>query len=67
MTKEEELLALRMIDEEQRLRAIHEMRWKLLEIRDSLNNNEIYIEANELLNGIERNIWKLIKTGKYNG
>ena len=53
--------------EKPRLKAICEMRWKLLEIRDELNDDNFYIDANELLTEMERKIWKLIETGEYDG
>ena len=67
MTDEERVLALRMVDEKPRLRAICELRWKLLEIMDELNDDQFYIDANELLTEMEKRIWKLIETGKYDG
>lgn len=67
MTDEERVLALRMVDEKPRLRAICELRWKLLEITDELNDDKFYIDANELLTEMEKRIWKLIETGEYDG
>ena len=43
------------------------MRWKLLEIMDELNDDQFYIDANELLTEMEKRIWKLIETGEYDG
>ena len=67
MTDEERVLALRMVDEKPRLRAICELRWKLLEISDELKDENFYIDANELLTEMEKRIWKLIETGEYDG
>lgn len=67
MTEEERVLSLRLVDEKPRLKAICEMRWKLIEIRDELNDDDFYIEANELLTEMERKIWKFIETGEFDG
>lgn len=67
MTEEERVLALRLVDEKPRLKVICETRWKLLDIRDELNDDNFYIDANELLTEMERKIWKLIETGEYDG
>ena len=64
MNEKELLLAIELIDEEYRLQAIHNIRMRLLDIKDEIKDVDFYITSNELLNELERNIWKKINKTK---
>lgn len=52
---------IKLLDSEKRLYSIHLLRWKILEVRDRYDDDELYITMNELLNEIEKKEWELIK------
>ena len=64
MNEKELLLAIELIDAEYRLQAIHNIRMRLLDIKDEIKDDDFYITSNELLNELERNIWKKINKKK---
>ena len=51
---------LRLEESSLRLETIHQMRWKLMETLSDNENQNIYYEANELLNEIEHKLWDYI-------
>ena len=57
----------RLSDYEFRLRVLHQMRWGLLQMAHDVKGNHLkgydedfYIEANEILNEVERRVWDYI-------
>ena len=50
----------RLMDSELRLRTIHELRWILLELLEDIKNHNVYIEGEEILSKMERQVWKYI-------
>ena len=57
----------RLSDYEFRLRILHQMRWGLLQMAHDVKGNHLkgydedfYIEANEILNEVERRVWDYI-------
>lgn len=57
----------RLSDYELRLRTLHKMRWGLLQMahHDNHDNHrgyddEFYVEANEIINEVERRVWKYV-------
>ena len=64
LTKEEKLYLGRLSDCSLRLETIHKLRWIILENLGNSNNvddKQYYVEANEILNEVERDTWKYIK------
>ena len=64
----------RLIDSELRLKTIHKIRFALLQIAHDVKgenhqiyDDEFYVEANEILNEIEKRVWEYIddKIDKY--
>lgn len=64
MNEKELLLAIELIDAEYRLQAILNIRMRLLDIKDEIKDDDFYITSNELLNELERSIWKKINKTK---
>ena len=64
MNEKELLLAIELIDAEYRLQAIHNIRMRLLDIKDEIKDEDFYITSNELLNKLERSIWMKINKTK---
>lgn len=64
MSNNKDIHTIKLLDTEQRLYAIHLLRWKVLEVRDKYSDDELYITMNELLNEIEKKEWELIKKTK---
>ena len=63
----EEEREIRLNDSEFRLNTIHKMRWCLLQMAHDVKGNnakgydeDFYIEANEILNEVERRVWEYI-------
>ena len=63
----EEEREIRLNDSEFRLKTIHQMRWGLLQMSHDVNedhpkgyDDNFYIEANEILNEVERRVWDYI-------
>ncbi len=63
----EEEREIRLNDSEFRLKIIHQMRWGLLQMSHDVNedhpkgyDDDFYIEANEILNEVERRVWDYI-------
>ena len=57
----------RLSDYEFRLNILHKMRWGLLQMAHDVKGNnakgydeDFYIEANEILNEVERRVWEYI-------
>lgn len=57
----------RLSDYEFRLRILHQMRWGLLQMAHDVKHDhtkgydaDFYIEANEILNEVERRVWEYI-------
>ena len=50
----------RLMDSELRLRTIHELRWILLGLSEGINDHDAYIEGQEILSEMERQVWKYI-------
>lgn len=57
----------RLIDSELRLKTIHKIRFALLQIAHDVKDenhqiydDEFYVEANEILNEIEKRVWEYI-------
>lgn len=57
----------RLSDYELRLKTLHQMRWSLLQIAHDIKedhtkcyDDEFYVEANEIINEVERKVWKYI-------
>lgn len=48
------------MDSELRLRTIHELRWILLGLSEDIKDHDVYIEGQELLSEMERQVWKYI-------
>ena len=48
------------MDSELRLRTIHELRWILLGLSEGINDHDAYIEGQEILSEMERQVWKYI-------
>jgi len=42
------------------LRTIHELRWILLGLSEDIKDHDVYIEGQEILSGMERQVWKYI-------
>lgn len=42
------------------LRTIHELRWILLGLLEDIKDHDVYIEGQEILSEMERQIWKYI-------
>ena len=64
MTKDEKLFLNNLSDCALRLETIHKLRWIILENlgnSDDVDDKEYYVEANEILNEVERDTWKYIK------
>ncbi len=45
---------------ELRLRSIHELRWILLGLSENIKDHNVYIEGQEILSEMERQVWKYI-------
>ena len=72
LNKEKSLIAekekeIRLNDSEFRLNTIHKMRWCLLQMAHDVNedhpkgyDDDFYIEANEILNEVERKVWEYV-------
>ena len=61
--KKEESQKRRWIDLwtlELRLRTIHELRWILLGLSEDIKDHDVYIEGQEILSEMERQVWKYI-------
>lgn len=63
----EEEREIRLNDSEFRLNTIHKMRWCLLQMAHDVNedhpkgyDDDFYIEANEILNEVEKRVWEYI-------
>ena len=50
----------RLMDSELRLRIIHELRWILLGLSEDIKDHDVYIEGQEILSAMERQVWKYI-------
>lgn len=50
----------RLMDSELRLRTIHEVRWILLGLSEDIKDHNVYIEGQEILSEIERQVCKYI-------
>ena len=50
----------RLMDSELRLRTIHELRWILLGLSEDIKDHDVYIEEQEILSAMERQVWKYI-------
>ena len=50
----------RLMDSELRLRTIHELRWILLGLSEDIKDHDVYIEGQEILSEMERQVWKYI-------
>lgn len=50
----------RLKDSELRLRTIRELRWILLGLSDGIKDHDVYIEGQEILSEMERQVWKYI-------
>ena len=66
--RENKLYLMRLSDSSLRLETIHKLRWIILENlgnSNDANDKEYYVEANEILNEIEKDTWEYIN-GKSN-
>lgn len=64
LDKEEKLYLGRLYDCSLRLETIHKLRWIILENLGNSSDDkdkEYYVEANEILNEIEKDTWENIK------
>lgn len=62
--RENKLFLARLSDSSLRLETIHKLRWIVLENlgnSSNIDDKEYYVEANEILNEIEKETWKYIK------
>ena len=50
----------RLMDSKLRLRTIHELRWILLGLSEDIKDHDVYIEGQEILSEMERQVWKYI-------
>ena len=50
----------RLMDFELRLRTIHELSWILLGLSEDIKDHDVYIEGQEILSEMERQVWKYI-------
>lgn len=55
---------LALMDEILRLKALFELRMKLLDIKIETKDCDIYIAANEMLNQMEKQIWNYLENKK---
>ena len=61
--REDKLYLMRLSDSSLRLETIHKLRWIVLENignSDNVNDKEYYVEANEILNEMEKETWEYI-------
>lgn len=61
--REDKLYLMRLSDSSLRLETIHKLRWIVLENMgnsDNVNDKEYYVEANEILNEMEKETWEYI-------
>ena len=61
--REDKLYLMRLSDSSLRLETIHKLRWIVLEnigTSDNVNDKEYYVEANEILNEMEKETWEYI-------
>ncbi len=65
LDREEKLRNNRLIDMDFRLETIHRLRFIIIEKFSDIKETQMYIEANEILNEIERYAWYYIKKDKY--
>ena len=50
----------RLMDSKFWLRTIHELRWLLLGLLEEIKDHYVYIEGQEILSEMERQVWKYI-------
>ena len=50
----------RLINSKFWLRTIHELKWILLGLLEDIKNHDVYIEGQEILSEMDRQIWKYI-------
>ena len=68
VNRENKLYLTRLSDSSLRLETIHKLRWIILENlgnSNDVNDKEYYVEANEILNEMEKDTWEYIN-GKSN-
>lgn len=68
VNRENKLYLSRLSDSSLRLETIHKLRWIILENlgnSNDVNDKEYYVEANEILNEMEKDTWEYIN-GKSN-
>lgn len=54
----------RLLDMDLRLKVIHKMRFIVLEAFSDIHETQEYIEANEILNEVEKRVWEYIESDK---
>jgi len=50
----------KLMDSKFWLRTIHELRWILLGLSKDIKDHDVYIEGQEILSEMERQVWKYI-------